>query len=308
MNDVPQLPIGRYRARFAGAEAGRLPRFAANAWRGALGHALKRTVCVTREPLCRACMLYQSCLFPYFWDTPPPPGAAKMRKYQELPHPFVLYISPDEPEYLEFSLLGQANRHLPVFVHALGTAATGPKGIAGARLALEEVQQGDVDAPDGSWRTIFRPGDELSAVAAQVPAIPAQPQGCTLTLLSPLRVKREGRHVGPEGFQFADLFGNLLRRISMLTYFHAAAPLEADFRGLMAKARQMSASCDLRWEEFRRYSARQKAVMRIGGVVGTMHLAGDGLAPFWPYLWLGQFTHAGAMATLGFGRYRIVTR
>lgn len=46
MPTLPVLPLARYRLTFA-----RLPAYAGSAWRGA-GHALKRLVCVTREPAC----------------------------------------------------------------------------------------------------------------------------------------------------------------------------------------------------------------------------------------------------------------
>jgi CRISPR/Cas system endoribonuclease Cas6 (RAMP superfamily) len=44
----------------------------------------------------------------------------------------------------------------------------------------------------------------------------------------------------------------------------------------------------------------------MGGLLGRFRLHGPDIAPFWPYLWLGQWTHAGKGATLGLGRYRIV--
>jgi CRISPR/Cas system endoribonuclease Cas6 (RAMP superfamily) len=47
--------------------------------------------------------------------------------------------------------------------------------------------------------------------------------------------------------------------------------------------------------------------MQMGGILGSFLLNGEELADFWPYLWLGQWTHAGKGATMGLGRYRIVT-
>jgi len=305
MNPIPVLPIGRYRAAFASAAAPHFSDFPGNAWRGALGHALKRSVCVTRQPECHDCLLYRSCLYPYFWDTPPHVGAEKMRKYENAPHPFVLETDEAEPLRLDFTLLGQANRHLPVFIHALTQAAAGPRGVSGNVLELVAVEQ--AAAIEGNdWCRIFTPGQTLEALPVRVPEIPQVPAECALDLLTPLRVKREGRHVGPRDFTFADLFGNLLRRISMLTYFHTETPLETDFRGLKEAARQVSSKADLEWVEHSRYSKRQEAAMQLGGVAGRLTLADADLAPFWPYLWLGQFTHAGSGATMGLGRYRVV--
>lgn len=64
--------------------------------------------------------------------------------------------------------------------------------------------------------------------------------------------------------------------------------------------------------------------MQMGGLLGTVtfensakHLSnakdakfdvlpGEGLAPFWPYIWLGQWTHAGKNTSMGLGKYEIV--
>lgn len=304
MNPIPVLPIGRYRAHFASATPPHFSDFPGNAWRGALGHALKRSVCVTRQPECRDCLLYRSCLYPYFWDTPPHVGAEKMRKYENAPHPFVLEFDDAQPLRLGFSLIGQANRHLPVFIHALAQAATGPRGVSGNVLELLAVEQAAAFEGD-DWRRIFTPGQALAALPLRTPEISPVPAGCTLEILTPLRVKREGRHVGPRDFTFADLFGNLLRRISMLTYFHTETPLETDFRGVKEAARAVAARADLEWVEHSRYSKRQESAMQMGGVVGRLIVEKTDLAPFWPYLWLGQFTHAGSGATMGLGRYRV---
>ncbi|MCU0841233.1 MAG: CRISPR system precrRNA processing endoribonuclease RAMP protein Cas6 [Thiobacillaceae bacterium] len=280
--------------------------FPGSAWRGALGHALKRVVCMTRLPQCRECALYHSCAYPYFYDTPPPTGATKMRRYETAPHPFILEPDEDEGEdyTLGFTLVGLANRHLALFIHALAKAAEGPKGVTGNRLRLVAVEQ---EAAPGSddWRLIHRPGESLEALPAAWQEAPDAPPACRIRLLTPLRVKRDGRHVGPDEFRFADLFGHLLRRVSMLTAFHTDTPLETDFRALMELARGIEAPCELTWQDKTRYSKRQKAAMQLGGVVGHIDLAGTDLGPLWPYLWLGQWLHAGSGATMGLGRYRI---
>ncbi|MEW5890010.1 MAG: hypothetical protein AB1768_13410 [Pseudomonadota bacterium] len=83
------LAVGHYRFVFASDRVARFSDFSGSAWRGALGHTLKRTVCVTRQSQCRQCLLYRSCVYPYFYDTPPHAGAERMRRYETAPHPFV---------------------------------------------------------------------------------------------------------------------------------------------------------------------------------------------------------------------------
>lgn len=302
----PGLHLGCYRARFIADAPVRLGEFPGSAWRGALGHALKRAVCVTRLAQCRPCALYQSCVYPYFYDTPPPPSAQKMRRYETAPHPFILEPGDVEADtyQLGFNLVGVANRQLALFIHALSRAAQGPRGIAGNHLQLMAVEQ-ETHAGSGEWRCIYRPQETLQALPLAVPVAPEVPGDLRIELLTPLRVKREGQRVRPQDFRFADLFGSLLRRISMLSAFHTDTPLETDFKGLMARARAIEAVTFLSWEDKPRYSFRQHAAMKLGGVIGHIEIRGQDLTPLWPYLWLGQWLHAGSGATMGLGHYRI---
>jgi hypothetical protein len=44
----------------------------------------------------------------------------------------------------------------------------------------------------------------------------------------------------------------------------------------------------------------------MGGLTGEITFADSDLEPFWPWLWLGQWTHAGKGAVMGLGGYRLV--
>ena len=119
-------------------------------------------------------------------------------------------------------------------------------------------------------------------------------------------LKSKDHYLTPESFRFGSLFTNLLRRISLLTNFHTDTPLETDFASLACAARTIEVdSAQLRWHDWTRYSSRQSTLMQMGGLLGSVTLRGEGLAPFWPYLWLGQWTHAGKATSMGLGRYRI---
>ena len=307
MNSI-RLPLSLLDFRFDCEDARRLPAFPGSAWRGALGWSLKRTVCVIRDTACRDCLLYRSCLFPYVFETPPPPDAEKLRKYPAAPHPFVLRIAPGQtgPDYrLGLVLIGRACSQLPYFVHALSEA--GRHGIGSQRqpFQLREIQQaggGDLD----TWSCIYERDGALASLAVNSPEPPACPEQVRLRLTAPLRLKREDHLVTPATFRFADLFGSLLRRVSLLTYFHTEHPLEADFAGLVQRANDVALHDPrLRWYDWTRYSSRQDAALDMGGLIGEVTLEGADLAEFWPYLWLGQWVHAGKGATLGLGRYQL---
>jgi len=309
------LPVARYRLRFTPPESAQLRHgYAGSAWRGGFGHALKRTVCVTRERDCPNCLLYRSCVYPYIFETPPPPDAAKMRRYTAAPHPFVLApMDPPETAHgqgkaigLGLTLVGRANRQLPYFVHALARA--GREGIGRGRppLALKDVSQ-EVSPGCGEWRTIYTGEGPLQTLPPAAAAVPEPPAGAIqITIRTPLRLKRANKLVRPETFGFSDLFRNLLRRVSMLSYFHTDAPLDAPFAELARASETINLiHRDLTWRDWTRYSSRQGRTMQMGGVVGTVVVARHELDPFWPYLWIGQWVQAGKGTSMGLGGYHI---
>jgi hypothetical protein len=296
-------------------EAISLPVYAGSAWRGVLGQALKQTVCVARGTPCEQCLLVHACIYPYVFETSPPPDSSKMRRYNTAPHPFVLIVEENSTApnpnvansgyRLGLTLFGRGNRHLPYLIHAFIRA--GEHGIGHRRQTFQllEVQQRE-DFSQDRWLTIFQPDKTLSPRPERVPVIPLVPKTARIHFQTPLRLKRDGRNVRPQDFSFADLFGNLLRRLSMLTYFHTETPLEVDFAGLMVKARAVRfRHADLYWQDWTRYSSRQQTTMQMGGLQGTIVLDGDQIAPFWAYLWLGQWTHAGKNTSMGLGRYQL---
>lgn len=307
---LPGLPLAVYRLDFTAQDPIRLPAYAGSAWRGVFGHSLKRLVCVTREPACPPCLLYRSCVYPHVFETPPDPAAGKLRKYPAAPHPYVIRpgIGGAHPAGgsldLELVLLGHGNRHLPYLLHAFDRAGQRGIGQNAGRLALAHVAQ---QRPEGDWQPIYRPGEPLQPEAPFVPAPPPCPARLTLALETPLRLRQDEKLVGPDAFRFGALFSNLLRRISLLATFHADAPPAVDFAGLSRAGWSVpTRAARLRWQDWTRYSSRQDALLLMGGLVGEIELDGAGLEPFWPYLWLGQWTHAGKGAVMGLGRYRLL--
>jgi CRISPR-associated endoribonuclease Cas6 len=309
---APVLPVAQYRVRFSVEASSQLPKYLGSAVRGAFGHALKKAVCVTRLARCESCLLYRSCPYSYIFETPPPLTTRKMRLYTAAPHPFVFEVpfSRDaEPNaaYLDigFTLFGRGNRFLPYMVYALEEA--GKFGIGRKRIPflLGMVAQRADDTGE-RWKVIYQPGETLEPLQPFVPQTPPVPDNLTLHFETPLRLRRDDHNVSPDAFRFTDLFVTLLRRISMLTYFHTDEAHETDFSKLAASAREISfAGQDLAWYDWTRYSSRQKASMQMGGLMGTVQLDSRGLEPFWPYIWLGQWTHVGKATSMGLGRYQL---
>lgn len=306
--DSLRLEVGCYRVRFNAESALSFTAFPGSAWRGALGHSLARLACTSATRGCPPCRSPQACAYGYLFETAPPPGAAKMRKYNQVPHPFTLRLEEiaEQACTLRAHLFGRANGYLPLFVAALRQAAQSPRGIAGNRLVLESVSQESAPG-SGDWHRIDHPAGTLLPLAPAAPLLPPCPQGVEVRLLTPLRVKSDGSTAGEATLDFGAFFSVLLRRISMLTYFHGDVALETDFKSLTLAARSVRMQVALQWREQVRYSARQKSEMKLGGVVGTLRIEGQELSPFWPFLWLGQWTHAGSAASMGNGAYELAS-
>ena len=305
------LPLARYRLRFESSGKGRLPDYLGSAWRGVLGHALKKTVCVTSLSTCPPCLLYRSCPYPYIFETPPPLTAQKMRKYSAAPHPFLLELEhtpENDVDQVGLTLVGHGNRYLAYFIHAFQRAGTQGLGKDRVQMRLIDVRQAEPPEAD-MWMPIYQPGGVLEPRPPALPSVPPAPPVIRLRFETPLRLQRGGRLVTARLFQFSDLFSTLLRRVSMLTYFHTDTPLETDFAELIAQARKVElAAANLVWRDWTRYSSRQKTTMQMGGLLGEIVLDLSEEFPFWPYLWLGQWVHAGKATSMGLGHYTLLSR
>mgnify|MGYP005813695785 CR=1 FL=1 len=309
------LPVARHRLHLIAETAVRLPAYAGSTWRGALGHALKRTVCVTGGRHCPDCLLYRSCVYPYVFETPPPERAAKLRKYPAAPHPFVIEpwadcreVAPGEGFGVDLMLIGRGQCQLAYFIEALRRAGSGGVGQGTARGEGRYALTGVEQETAAGWQTIYALGGRLESQPAHTPDIPPPPLGpVRIELATPLRLKVAEALVAPDRLRFRDFFSALLRRLSLLSYFHTDTPFETDFRALVQAAEAVPITdADLRWHDWTRYSARQDALLQMGGLVGAFTLPSAALAPFWPCLWLGQWTHTGKGAVMGLGRYRLI--
>ncbi len=302
------LPVYQYQIGFLAPDACDLPKYPGSAWRGAFGAALKKTVCVVRNTPCADCMLVDNCAYPYIFETRPPTDSEKMRKYNAVPHPFVLQMPNGKNEsesiyHLNLTIFGHGQRFFPYFVHALQQA--GQNGIGGRRqrFDLQTVMQ---ISSNGAKQLVYS-GNNFQAINSNtLIETPVMPDAVKIIINSPMRIKQQGKNLNPQTFNFKGFFNTLLRRISLLHYFHTDMPLEIDFKALSRQAEMIDFSQQkLEWFDWKRYSSRQKTEMNMGGVIGELQLEMLGKEAFWPYIWLGQWTHVGKGVSMGLGHYRV---
>lgn len=302
------FPAARYRFDCVADTPVRLPEYAGSVLRGAFGHALKKTVCITRQSDCHTCALYRSCAYPAVFK-PPAPATHSVQKFADIPAPYVIeppawgekhHASGDTFSF-HFVLIGQALKHLPLILHAWQRALAsgiGP-GDGSARLHSVHHCQPDHDA------CIYRSDDgEVLPHHAVLPPAPPVHGSVTLRFATQVRLQHEGKPLRPHTITAQRLLIGVVKRSALISEFHAGHKHTLGYYELGQQAGQIDARHDLQWRDWTRYSSRQKQEMSLGGVIGTWQLSGD-LAPFWPHLHLGQWLHVGKNATFGLGHYTL---
>lgn len=289
-----------------------LPSFKGSTLRGAFGYAFRKAVCIAKQQKqCKKCILAANCAYNYIFETPRPSGAEVMRKYEKVPHPFILWPPLNsrrmimKGETLSFGLIlvGRAHDYLPYFVLVMDELASRGLGKERGKCRLENVVDSqDMVIYDQKKRELLPAASEYGAdLIRRAGEVPDQ---VTLEFLTSLRLVREKRIVRKLSFQ--DFYRSLLRRLAILQRFHCDLSPEIDFRGLIEEAAAIETVTDeTRWQESRRYSTRQKDYMSTSGLIGRITFLGN-FKPFWPVLVLGTYVNAGKNTSFGLGCYKII--
>jgi hypothetical protein len=310
------LRVARYAVRLRALSVVSLSGHLGSTLRGALGYAFKASVCVMDHRDCATCLLRDTCAYSVCFESPTPASAGILRRNSHRPHPFVLEppvdvareLQPGDDLAFRLTLVGRGCEYLPYFVLAFRSMGEAGLGVTRARMKLEEVvaerrDQSHLIYRDGCSTLaaqpaplmlgdLLMPGDELA-------------RQLTLHLVTPARLQANGRLV--RELDFAILFSRLLDRLSSLSRFYAGTPLGVDFRAEKEAAQAVrTVRSELHWVEWERFSTRQQAAMKLGGIVGRLALEGS-LGRFMPYLRLGECVHVGNGTAFGLGEMRVET-
>ena len=300
-----------------------LPAYKGSTFRGGFGHAFKKVVCVNRERICGSCLLKEKCVYSYVFETPPPSDTSKMRKYPFAPHPFVITPPLEEkrtyrqndPLCFELTLIGKSIDFLPYFIYTFDELGKMGIGKGKGKYQLEEVRAIQVGerskTKDGEAIVIYSGKDKTLRNNFKVLTVDDiglfnfSPSSLHLDFLTPTRLKYDGK-LSPD-LEFHILVRNLLRRTSLLSYFHCEEQLDLDFKGLIEEAKDVKVQKEnLRWVDWERYSNRQETKMKMGGFTGSIIFGGD-FEKYLPFLLLGEHIHVGKGTSFGLGKYEIRT-
>jgi len=335
----PQLSVARCEFRLRAQQPGTLPAYLGSTLRGAFGHALKRVSCTVSHGECRHCWLTEACTYPLIFegtllqsarsrrDTPPHPYIFRppllpldvemlnrtASDYQSTSRGCVKEFDAGEELAFEILLLGEASSRFPYVALAVKLMAEHGLGFARAPFELAAIYH---IAPDGTRESVLN--DEHSYANLRFPApvtltdyVAARFDKVTLgnrlqlRLLTPVRLRVEGelRH----DLSFELLLRNVMRRLHLLFTEFSHEPFAADYRAMIDLAARVNIRRSrLAWHNLDRYSNRQQAKQKLGGLLGEVEYAGDELAGFAPLILAGELLHIGTATVFGLGRYVVM--
>ena len=300
-----------YRFEFQALEVVRFaPGGAANAFRGAFGHILRRIAC---RPECEGapgCPWRTECAYarlfePEWHDGPsgfanaPRPFAIRAaaldgRRYQpgaifpidvhvfDVAEPVLEYLVLVFLELATAGIGGGRGRTALRRVHAL-TAAGRPGALV--------YEDGCGLRPEGNTKI------ELPLVAGEGVSV----KGAVVRLLTPTELKSGGEVL--DTLPFHALFARARDRVCTLAsrYSHPLLDLDFDFQWLGRRAAAVeTVSSRLRWVSAQRRSSRTGQVHPLGGLVGEVQYAGE-LTEFMPVLRAARWTGIGRQTVWGKG-------
>ena len=287
-----------------------LPVYKGSTLRGGFGVAFKRIVCVNRDKVCDSCLLKGKCVYSYVFETPPPSDTSKMRKYPFAPHPYIItppleknrIYKKGEPLCFDLTLVGKSIDYLPYFIYTFDELGKIGIGKGRGSYQLEEVKSQGETIYSSRTKTL-KNNYKTIRIKDLSPSIP-QSSVLHITFLTPTRLKFDGK-LTPT-LEFHVLIRNLLRRISLLSYFHCGEELNLDFKGIIEKSQDVAMTkSELSWIDWERYSNRQETKMKMGGFMGSVTYSGD-FDPFLPFILLGEHIHVGKGTSFGLGKYKVI--
>ncbi len=315
------IDVGKYEFVLEAVDPIILPSFKGSTLRGAFGSVFRRVVCIVRDKECAECLLKSRCVYSYIFETPPPPDTKVMRKYEAAPHPFVIEppaesrrgYKPGDEIAFGLTLIGRAVDYLPYFIHTFDEMGRTGLGKGRGHFTLKKVNSLELDGNTNSaGQTLYSAetgvlSDTGKDVLPLGPVLfeggPCITSQVKLDFKTPTRISYNGRLT--ENVEFHIIIRNLLRRMSLLSYFHGNAQerQEYDYKKIIEKAGNVrTIARRIRHYDWERYSGRQEQKINMGGFVGGITFEGE-IEPFMPLLKAGEILHIGKGTVFGMGQY-----
>ncbi|MBW1699611.1 MAG: CRISPR system precrRNA processing endoribonuclease RAMP protein Cas6 [Deltaproteobacteria bacterium] len=305
------LPLARFKFSLKTTSPLILPPYKGAVFRDAFGSVFRQIVCANPKWKCANCLLLNECIFPAVFNPRPPPDFPDAAKFSPAPPPFVLnppldnrqLLHPDETLQFELVLMGRFIDTLPYFVLTFNEIGRRGLGKDRGKFTLKHV-----DLVNGD--TAIRIYDDTSQILStfSVPetlfeASYAALEQITIQFLTPLRLKERGKLVNRLNFSL--FFERMTQRLALLIGLYGKKRKMPNFTSLLTAAQHIHTVSDKTyWYEWDRYSGRQKASMKLGGLRGKITFSGV-LNPFMPWIRLGERVNIGQGTSFGLGKIKL---
>lgn len=226
---------------------------------------------------------------------------------QQQPKPYAISCYDHRTEFVEnailsftLTLFGGVVQFADRLVTALSHKPLG-FGKLRAAIALHSVAS---QTPFG-LRLGIRPLPLVNCLEQRAPNLV---HSCSLQLLSPLRLKEEGRIVKQGVPALADILVHTQRRLAYLVrYWVNEDPKwqEAIRRPILLGEHQSLESA-VYYEDWLRYSNTQQRLLPFGGLMGELSYTGD-IYHALQWLQVGQLLQIGGKTTFGLGCYQVLS-
>ncbi len=272
-------------------------------WRAAILEALQSLwdkVCLywRNPPDCSICDVKYNCFY-------------YMHFISERAHPYLIKPCFDlksvyhksENFSLDFILIGEAIDYRERFVEIIDVVGRVGIGTGRGKFFIDDIKCDSLLNLGTFFSNGSKPINEL-----------------TLELLTPLKLK-EGRklvykngtrrkvYFNKKEISFELFYKFLINRITNLNNLYSNGMsfekkrIEENKQNMRLQAEQIKMRFSSEWKDFNRYE--NKSDDKIGGHIGLVKIYGE-IAPFIPFLRIGELIGLGSDTTIGFGRYKII--
>lgn len=320
------MRLEKYRFEIELLDDGKLPAYKGSLFRGVLGNSLKKSVCINRTEKCIECPVIFDCLYTKIFepndlmDNIKGKQHAKSRGFlfSEIIDDRKIYKTGDRI-YFDLLLIGQFTAYFSLFLLAFNEIEK--IGLGKERLKYKVTRVWKIDLMYQEKVLVFENNQLQNNLIAKYEDVvqrlinesPNKVQEYLFSFKTWTRLQYQGHLT--KNIDFELLLRAVLRRLEILISFNSEYDLPENFYNNEIKDQLIRLSKEvvlvkdtLRWEDWKRFSRREKQVIMLGGFQGDIRFKGDQLERFYPYLKIGEWMHIGKNTTFGLGQYDLMIR
>ena len=255
------------------------PYFTGSMFRGAMGYALKRVVCINPTYKCDGCFAQSSCLFYHFYEA------------QNILHHYRFDIELDSNRFdFGLYLFGSACDDLPYILSALDMLLT-KQGLTKNNYTFKEASI-FVNSME-----VYRDGEFNSIdIATKTLKLDSFSPDIKIKLQTPLRMKKKNKLL-KESIEIEDILRSIYQREQEIFYNKKVFKLEY-------KPSYTTTATALNYKSIIRQSNKQQTKMNMDGLLGEIVILGIDKDSY-RLLKLGEIIGVGKQTVMGLGRIEI---